>query len=186
VHAIEACDPARNPFNDAISQSDPIAQPRPRSRAVKSLECAAPRLPPPPPASASATPGPASPTLGHALGAVGHVHPAALPGSLRVALAWNAEADPARHAAVAQALGVPAEGRPVAAVAADLAPAYDRFLRAVGLPISLADDGLSAADADRLARVTMAPENKPMRDANIREVRESDALDLARAVLTAA
>lgn len=125
--------------------------------------------------------------MGHALGAIGHVHHGRAVGlCLRAALAWNAEADPVRHAAVAAALGVPAEGREPAAVAADLADAYDRFLRAVGLPISLAADGLSAADAPRLAAVTMAPENKPMRDANARPVTEADAARIAEQVLTAA
>jgi alcohol dehydrogenase class IV len=105
---------------------------------------------------------------------------------LRAALGWNAEADPARHARVAQALGVPAEGRTEADVVADLAPAFDRFVRAVGLAVSLAKDGLGAADAERLAAATMAPENKAMRDSNIREIAPADARRIAEVVLTAA
>jgi alcohol dehydrogenase class IV len=125
--------------------------------------------------------------MGHALGAIGHVHHGRAVGlCLRAALGWNAEAGPARHAAVAAALGVPAEGRSEAAVIADLPPAFDRFLREVGLPISLAKDGLGAADAPRLAAATMAPENKAMRDSNIREIAPADALRLAEAVLSAA
>ncbi|MFO1057032.1 MAG: iron-containing alcohol dehydrogenase [Dongiaceae bacterium] len=125
--------------------------------------------------------------MGHALGAIGHVHHGRAVGlCLRAALDWNAEADPVRHAAVAVALGVPGEGRDAAAIARDLPAAYDRFLRAVGLPIALDRDGLSAADAGRLAAVTMAPENKAMRDSNIREITPADAERIAGLVLSAA
>ena len=125
--------------------------------------------------------------MGHALGAIGHVHHGRAVGlCLRAALDWNAEADPARHALVAEAMGVRSEGRAVEAVARDLAPAFDRFLREVRLPISLANDGLSAADTVRLATVTMAPENRSMRDSNIREIRPEDAERIAGKVLSAA
>lgn len=124
--------------------------------------------------------------MGHALGAIGHVHHGRAVGlCLRAALDWNAAADPARHALVAEAMGVPAAGRSAEAVAGDLAPAFDAFLRRVGLPISLKGDGLTEADAPRLASVTMAPENKAMRDANIREIRPDDAERIAAKVLTA-
>jgi alcohol dehydrogenase class IV len=105
---------------------------------------------------------------------------------LRAALDWNAEVAPERHALVAGAMGVPTEGRSTEAVARDLPAAFDRFLREVGLPISLGGDGLSAADAARLATVTMAPENKSMRDSNIREILPEDAQRIAGKVLTAA
>jgi alcohol dehydrogenase class IV len=125
--------------------------------------------------------------LGHALGAVGHVHHGRAVGlSLRVALAWNAEASPARHVAVAAALGVPVEGRSEAAIIADLGAAFDRFVRSTGLAISLAKDGLGKADTKRLAEMMMAPENKPMRESNCRAITADDALSLSEAVLTAA
>lgn len=125
--------------------------------------------------------------MGHALGAIGHVHHGRAVGlCLRAALDWNAEADPVRHAAVAEAMGVTGGNRPTEAVARDLAAAFDRFLREVRLPISLAADGLSAADTSRLATVTMALENKAMRDANIREIRPADAERIAAKVLSAA
>lgn len=125
--------------------------------------------------------------IGHALGAIGHVHHGRAVGlSLRAALAWNAEAAVERHAQVAQAMGVPSEGRPPKDVAADLAPAFDRFLRDVRLRISLSEDGLSAADTERLAVTTMAPENKAMRDSNIREITLEDARHFAKVILTAA
>jgi alcohol dehydrogenase class IV len=125
--------------------------------------------------------------MGHALGAIGHVHHGRAVGlCLRAAIGWNAEASPARHAAVATAMGVPSEGRAEAAVVADLAPRFDSFVRSVGLAVSLAKDGLSTADTQRLAAATMAPENKAMRDSNIREIKPGDAERIAGIVLSAA
>ena len=125
--------------------------------------------------------------MGHALGAIGHVHHGRAVGlCLRAAIAWNAEVSSGRHALVAQAMGVPAEGRKEQDVVADLGPAYDRFVRSVGLAVSLAKDGLGASDTKRLAEATMAPENKAMRDSNIREIRPEDAARIAAVVLTAA
>ena len=125
--------------------------------------------------------------IGHALGAIGHVHHGRAVGlSLRAALAWNAEVGVERHAAVARAMGVPSEGRATKDVAKDLAPAFDKFLRDVRLKIALSDDGLSAADTERLATTTMAPENKAMRDSNIREITLDDARHFAKVILTAA
>jgi len=125
--------------------------------------------------------------MGHALGAIGHVHHGRAVGlCLRAAIAWNAEVSPARHALVAQAMGVPTEGRKEADIVADLGPAYDRFVRSVGLAVSLGKDGLCGGDADRLATATMAPENKSMRDSNIREIKIEDARRIAEVVLTAA
>ncbi len=125
--------------------------------------------------------------IGHALGTVGHVHHGRAVGlCLRVALAWNAEAAPERHAAVAEAMGIAREGRSDRDLAAALAPAYDAFLRAVGLPVALSADGLGEKDAKRLAEVTMSVENEPMRKANCRDVTAADAERFARALLTAA
>ncbi|MEZ5833679.1 MAG: iron-containing alcohol dehydrogenase [Dongiaceae bacterium] len=125
--------------------------------------------------------------IGHALGAIGHVHHGRAVGlSLRAAIGWNAEAGIERHAQVAQAMGVPSEGRAAKDVSKDLAPTFDRFLRDVGLKISLTDDGLGADDAEHLATTTMAPENKAMRDSNIREISIEDARHFAKVILTAA
>jgi alcohol dehydrogenase class IV len=125
--------------------------------------------------------------MGHALGAIGHVHHGRAVGlCLRAAIAWNAEVSPGRHALVAQAMGVPSEGRKERDVVADLGPAYDAFVRSVGLAVSLAKDGLGASDVKRLAMATMAPENKSMRDSNIRDITPDDAERIARVVLTAA
>jgi alcohol dehydrogenase class IV len=105
---------------------------------------------------------------------------------LRSALAWNAEEAPARHAAVAAAMGVPTLARRTSAVAGELGEAYDRFVREVGLEISLKQDGLGIQDVDRVVETTMAPENKPMRDANCREPTVEDLRRICSDMLTAA
>jgi alcohol dehydrogenase class IV len=125
--------------------------------------------------------------IGHALGTVGHVHHGRAVGlCLRVALSWNAEAAPERHAAVAEAMGIDRDGRNDRELAAALAPAYDAFLRSVGLPIGLASDGLGEKDTQRLAEVTMSVENEPMRKANCRDITVADVERFARELLTAA
>lgn len=193
VHAIEACTIRRaNPMNDAICLQAIRLVASNLERAIRAPDDLAARGAMQIAAAAAGIGIDNSGTgiahaMGHALGAVGHVHHGRAVGlCLRAALALNAEAAPERHAAVAAAMGVPAEGRPTAAVAADLAPAFDRFLRRVGLAISLAADGLGAADVKRLVAVTLAEENKPMRDANCRAFDEAELERLATDLLTAA
>jgi alcohol dehydrogenase class IV len=124
--------------------------------------------------------------MGHALGAIGHVHHGRAVGlCLRAAIGWNAEVAAERHAEVAAALGVQSQGRPVEAIAQDLAPALDSLMRRVGLTISLRGDGLTPADAERLVATTMAPENKAMRETNIREIDLNAAREIAARVLAA-
>jgi alcohol dehydrogenase class IV len=125
--------------------------------------------------------------MGHALGALAGVHHGRAVGlCLSAALAWNAEAAPAAHGAVARALGAPCDGLDDDAAAALAAPAFTALLKATGLPVSLADAGLGDDDVDRLADLTMAPENATMRASNCRDVELSDAQDIARRVLSAA
>ena len=125
--------------------------------------------------------------MGHALGALAGVHHGRAVGlSLTAALAWNAEAAPTPHAAVARALGAPCDGLDDEAAAALAAPAFADLIAAVGLPVSLEDAGLGEADAGRLAELTMAPENTPMRDANCRDITADGARDIALRVLRAA
>jgi alcohol dehydrogenase class IV len=112
--------------------------------------------------------------LGHALGALAHVHhgrTVAL--SLAAAMAWNAEAAPEAYAAVAAALGAAPD--PHAA-----APAFAALLAAVGLDRNLSIPGLTP---EALAEATMAPENAPMRDNNPRAVTAQDAHRLAATLL---
>jgi len=121
-------------------------------------------------------------SLGHALGALAHVHHGRAVGlSLRVALAGNAEASPAAHAEVARAFGL--EGEDDAALAAALAPAFDGFLRQVGLDLRLPEDQLPL---DRLVGETRKPENLPMIDANCRAYDEGDLRRLGQSLLAAA
>lgn len=125
--------------------------------------------------------------LGHALGTVGHVHHGRAVGlSLRVALAGNVAATPERHALVAEAFGIERQGRSDAALAAALPEAYDAFLREVGLEISLAGDGLSGVDEERLAAACDTPENRPMFDITCRDFDRAEVERLCRDVLTAA
>jgi len=125
--------------------------------------------------------------IGHALGTVGRVHHGrAVALSLRAAVGWNAEDAPARHAAVAASMGAAVAQRRTTEVAAELSDLYDRFLRDIGLEISLKQDGLGPADLDRLVETTMAPENKPMRDANCRDSTEDDLRRICGDILAAA
>ncbi len=124
--------------------------------------------------------------IGHALGSIAKVHHGRAVGlSLRAALAWNAEAAVASHAAVAQALGAGNGGRGERALAEAAAPAYADLLERVSLPLSLADHGLSAGDAERLVAASLGEENAPMRENNARKVARADLERLAAAVLSA-
>jgi alcohol dehydrogenase class IV len=192
VHAIEACTIRRaNLLNDAISYQAIRLIVRNLKRAVEAPDDLDARGAVQIAAAAAGTAIDNSGTgiahaMGHALGAIGHVHHGRAVGLCLRAAAWNAEVSPARHALVAQAMGVRSEGRKEQDVVADLGPAYDAFVRSVGLAVSLAKDGLGAGDVKRLAAATMAPENKSMRDSNIREIKPEDAERIARVVLTAA
>ena len=84
---------------------------------------------------------------------------------------------------MARALGAPCDGLDDEDAAALSPVAFGKLLEGSGLPLSLADKSIDAAE---LAALTMAPENAPMRDANCREVTEQDALDIALRVLGAA
>ncbi len=122
--------------------------------------------------------------LGHALGAVGHVHHGRSVGlCLRVALPGNVEAAPGPHAEVARAFGVAGESDTDLATA--LPSAFDAFLREVGLRIDVADSGLKPEDAERLAAEAMKPENEPMRKATLRPIEQPEMLGLARVLLAA-
>lgn len=125
--------------------------------------------------------------FGHALGTLAHVHHGrAVSLAMRVALPWACAARPDLYASVALALGVDPRGT---ADQRDLAMAgaarFEELLRSVGLPVSLAGDGLGEADVARLVTVTVAVENKPMVDSNTVQPTDADLVMLARAILTA-
>jgi alcohol dehydrogenase class IV len=193
VHAIEACTIRRaNPLNDGICHQAIRLISRNLKRAIEEPTDLTARGNVQIAATAAGIGIDNSGTgiahaIGHALGTVGRVHHGRAVGlALRAALAWNAEGAPARHAGVAGALGIPTSGRRTTDVAAELAGSYDRFVRDVGLEISLKNDGLGAVDIDRLVETTQAPENKPMRDANCRASTVEDLRRICTEILTAA
>lgn len=114
--------------------------------------------------------------LGHALGALAHVHHGRAVGlALRVALAGNVAADPARHSAVAEAFGLGGD-------VAGLPAAYKAFLQEVGFDPSLASEGLSLEDADRIAEETLKAENRPMIASTARDLSDPQIYELSRAL----
>ena len=71
-----------------------------------------------------------------------------------------------------------------AADARSLPAAFDRLLREVGIKVSIAGEGHDDITPGELAQQMAMPANEPMRRSNRREVRDSDLLDFATAVLT--
>lgn len=124
--------------------------------------------------------------LGHGLGSIAKVHHGRAVGlCLRVALAGNAEAAPQSHALVARAMGLEG-GAGIgddAMLAARLPAVYDALVRRVGMPVSLADTGLTRRDARRLVEATLQPENKPMVTRNARALADGDLHRLAEELL---
>jgi len=84
---------------------------------------------------------------------------------------WVAEGCPAAFAGVARAMG-----------AADAVKAYDHLVRATGIKISLAGDGLDLSRPELLADRMAAPAQAPMRKASARYPGDADLLMLARRV----
>ena len=192
VHAIEACTIRRaNPLNDGICHHAIRLVVRNLKRAVEQPDDLVARGSVQIAATAAgigidnAGTGIAH-AIGHALGTIARVHHGRAVGlALRAAIGWNAEEAPAKHAAVAGAMGIPTAQRRTTEVAADLQGHYDSFLREVGLEISLRGDGLGLADLDRLVDTTEAPENKPMREANCRASTTDDLRRICTDILTA-
>lgn len=124
---------------------------------------------------------------GHALGTLAHVHHGrAVALAMRVTLPWSAARRPDLYAPIATALGV--DPRRTGGEVEHAAAGADRFealLRAVGLPVSLSDKGLSGKDAPRMVTIAVAPENRPMIDNNAIRPDDGELLDLARAILEA-
>jgi alcohol dehydrogenase class IV len=125
--------------------------------------------------------------MGHAIGAIAGVHHGRAVGlCLNAALAWNAEVAPARFAAVARALGAPCDGMTDEQAARQAAPAFERLLRGAGVRVALDDHGLGPKDVSRVAELTLAEENKPMCESNIRAITPDSARDIATRLLNAA
>jgi len=105
--------------------------------------------------------------IGHALGITAGVHHGRAVGlALNATMSNGARVAPEAYAAVAEALGVETAGVTIREAAAMASDAYDRWLREVGLPLSLADHGLGIGDAARVARLCFEPENKTILEAD--------------------
>jgi alcohol dehydrogenase len=115
--------------------------------------------------------------IGHALASLRPIHHGRAVGlAILATLPWNTAEDPhGRWAAVAVALGGPAEARHVAA-------AFERLLRGSGVEVGLGSGFADLAPEDLAAQMAR-PENASMRRSNAREVGDEDLLAFARAVL---
>jgi len=123
--------------------------------------------------------------LGHALGGLARIHHGrAVSIALRAAVAWNANAAPQAYARLAPAFGLEIQGDARERAAA-VAAAFKALLCHAGLDLSLAPDGLTPADAPRVAAAAMAPENAPMRENNARALTRADLEHLATEMLSA-
>jgi len=109
--------------------------------------------------------------IGHALATLTEIsHGRAVTMGMDLLLAWNAKASPARHAAVAAALGYEKN-------ADTAAHAFRVLVEKAGVDLSLADTGV---DPETLARIMFSDENLPMTENNARPIGPEEALVLTR------
>jgi alcohol dehydrogenase class IV len=114
--------------------------------------------------------------ISHALAALAPVpHGRATGLAMLATMDWVAEAAPESFTRVALAMGERSEA------AAGIA-AFAKLVRATGIKISLAGEGLELDRPDRLAEQMGAPENAPMRNSTVRNVSDEDLLMLAERV----
>jgi alcohol dehydrogenase class IV len=90
-------------------------------------------------------------------------------------IGWVAEGNPEGFAAVARAMG-----------SADATAGYERLVRATGIKVSLAGDGIDLDRPEALAAHMAAPANAPMRKATLRNPDDAELLMLARRMLALA
>ncbi|WP_276357609.1 iron-containing alcohol dehydrogenase [Cohnella caldifontis] len=123
--------------------------------------------------------------MGHALGTLARIHHGrAVAVSLYRVYEWNVEGNEAIHAAIAKAMGaVPAESESSETLARAGAAFYRKLVEDSGLKLSLADDGLTAADAERLAATMASAENAPMRNNNCRYASDDELARFASLLL---
>jgi len=101
--------------------------------------------------------------IGHAIGELAGVHHGRAVGlALNATMTDSAGAAPDAYAAVADALGADIAGLNEAEAAAKAGPAFDGWLREVGLRLALDDHDLGTGDAERIAALCLEPENKVM------------------------
>jgi alcohol dehydrogenase class IV len=112
--------------------------------------------------------------IGHALGSLRPIHHGrAVALAMLATLDWNAAHDDGRYAAAAEAMGVD-----------ELPTGFERLLREVGLSIDLRGEGFDDVTPERLAAQMARPENRAMRDSNLRSVGDEDLLAFARRLLS--
>ena len=85
---------------------------------------------------------------------------------------WVMEANRPAFAAVARAMG-----------ADDPVRAFDRLVRASGIRVDLAGDGLGRVTPEELARHMAAPANAPMRKSTVRYPSDTELTQLAERFL---
>jgi hypothetical protein len=88
-------------------------------------------------------------------------------------MAWVVDGNRPAFAKVAEAMG-----------ADDPVKAYDRLVRATGIKVSLAGDGLDLANPGLLAERMASPANTPMRKSTARYPSDAELLMLAERFLT--
>jgi len=116
--------------------------------------------------------------IAHALGSLVPIHHGrAVAIAMAATLDWNIEGNAQGFAEVAEPLGLGRDPRRLPAW-------FDRFIRSLGIKVSLADE-VKGVDAAVLARRMAAPENAAMRAANVRPVTDEDLEPLAGMVLSA-
>lgn len=112
--------------------------------------------------------------IGHALGSLRPIHHGqAVALAMLATLDWNAAHDDGRYAAAAEALGVD-----------ELPTGFERLVREVGLRTDLRSEGFDDLAPEQLAAQMARPENRAMRESNLRPVTDDDLLAFARRVLT--
>ncbi|MFZ5646854.1 MAG: alcohol dehydrogenase, partial [Bacillota bacterium] len=94
---------------------------------------------------------------------------------LPVVTAFNAEADPARHARAAAACGLPVSGLTAGEAALLLVGELEKLSRDIGIPPFKSLPGVSPADFRQLARSSALNGSTP---SNCREINEEDYLRL--------
>ena len=125
--------------------------------------------------------------LGHAIGELAGVHHGRAVGlALNATMAGAAETIPEVYADVAEALGASVNGLAPEKAAALAAPAFDGWLREVGLRIALDDHDLKGADAEKIAELCYAAENKVMVEGDCVDYSPESLRDAAARMVNAA
>ncbi|WP_256760958.1 iron-containing alcohol dehydrogenase [Cohnella sp. WQ 127256] len=123
--------------------------------------------------------------MGHALGTLARIHHGrAVAISLYHAYEWNIEGNEAIHAEIARAMGaVHTTSTSVEDQAHAGAQFYRKLVEDSGMLLSLAADGLTLSNVDRLAETAASTENAPMRNNNCRYAADEDLNRLAKLIL---